>query len=1265
MPAINVAKSDTFEIQRQKINQIGTNLFSISQGGSDLSTGLLKLGDGSRTVPSLAFTSDATLGIFKVAQNELGFVSNAKKVFDIRQNEGVFFKNAVVRKQIATTSGLVLTSQGSGYDDGVYNGVSFVGGSGAGAVGDVTVTAYTGSITNSGLGYTEGDYPDTVLTGGNGSGATADVTIDANGTVTSFDISVFDDGTSYVTGDVLSLPASLGTPTTPFAYTVGLTHTVTSVNITSGGLGYVENDTLSVNASDLTSPLLYTVTDTDTKKIQFSSTVAVAEFTEGVSVQNVGGEVLSPSLNGIYTGAASQTFAGVSLTGAAGTGLVIDFSTDSTGELQIDTVVSSGYLFTDNEIINVPAGSIGGIAGAQVNVGTVTSYTAVSVLEVYSTGGNIDSIVVEDNNQAVGGRIGAVGAAFGDTFEISAVDSATQFLIGEFDVVETNDIKYARDLTIYSGSTYRFGYSGYEADLFSFSQTPGGTFGFVDQAGVTLSTGSRVLTVTSTAGITAGMTVSIESGTGVLEAGTVVESVDNATTLTLDNLPTGDGTATLRFTGIEYTEGVFRGADYLEITVTDNTPNLYYYSQTADSYGGYAPNYSFFPQDPNNPKTFGSGLVITLDSVGSSDSVTLGIETGEVSATSFVGTSATIPTINANTSVSTQVLNAPTVNASALTSTTNLTITSATGTQVNGNFDIGSTIQVVESTGDFTTSGELKTNGSFNSSDRLTIQDNIIGSTLNNDIVLTPASSQVVKVNTNTSFQIPAGTSAERPTTLAANGAIRFNTDSGQYEGYSAATSSWSSLGGVRDIDGNTYIEAEASTGANDNILYFYNDGDNTLQLTPQKLDFISVKNISSSKTGLPAYVDFSTNTSYNLNDYVRYQKNLYQVTSAGTSGTSGAEPVHTSGAVTSGTAEFTWFAIAVDDLTFSEIDEVKIAPGSQLSVGNEIRIDANTLSTDTSDLIIQPNSGQKVQVLSTSSFAIPVGTTGQRGTPAGGSIRFNTDTSQFEGYIASSTSWSSLGGVRDVDGNTYIIPETSPGADENTLYFYNEAVNSLNVQQSSIDFNSISSINASTLNTLSINCEEVDFVSASMSIRNNTANATDSFVFTSRDNLDFGHATGLVTTPLLRLTTDGDVKINTGFGTSTSSYMTLVDKDMTMLNQRDYMVQSTEFMLTKGTTNSGTILILDPTTRSSSKLIISVFNQSSLDREVYEYLITHRNTDIFHTEYGNVNTGTPLISTEFTFDPSGDLIATIELTNDVLNAELVNIKAVSTTYRS
>ena len=65
MPAINVAKTDTFELQRQKINQIGDQIFAISEGGSDLSTGNLKLGDGTKTAPSLAFTNDTDLGLYK------------------------------------------------------------------------------------------------------------------------------------------------------------------------------------------------------------------------------------------------------------------------------------------------------------------------------------------------------------------------------------------------------------------------------------------------------------------------------------------------------------------------------------------------------------------------------------------------------------------------------------------------------------------------------------------------------------------------------------------------------------------------------------------------------------------------------------------------------------------------------------------------------------------------------------------------------------------------------------------------------------------------------------------------------------------------------------------------------------------------------------------------------------------------------------------------------------------------------------------------
>lgn len=67
---------------------------------------------------------------------------------------------------------------------------------------------------------------------------------------------------------------------------------------------------------------------------------------------------------------------------------------------------------------------------------------------------------------------------------------------------------------------------------------------------------------------------------------------------------------------------------------------------------------------------------------------------------------------------------------------------------------------------------------------------------------------------------IPVGTDLQRVNT---QGAIRYNTDSSAFEGYDGAN--WGSLGGVKDIDGNTYISAEDSPGANNNELKFFTDG--------------------------------------------------------------------------------------------------------------------------------------------------------------------------------------------------------------------------------------------------------------------------------------------------------------------------------------------------------------------------------------------------------------------------------------------------------
>ena len=91
---------------------------------------------------------------------------------------------------------------------------------------------------------------------------------------------------------------------------------------------------------------------------------------------------------------------------------------------------------------------------------------------------------------------------------------------------------------------------------------------------------------------------------------------------------------------------------------------------------------------------------------------------------------------------------------------------------------------------------------------------------------------------------------------------------------------------------------------------------------------------------------------------------------------------------------------------------------------------------------------GSKVILDGTNSLQLPVGTSAQRdpvGSAVTGQIRYNTETSSFEGYGAGGE-WGSLGGVKDVDGNTYILPEAFPNANDNTLYFINSGSESVRI---------------------------------------------------------------------------------------------------------------------------------------------------------------------------------------------------------------------------
>lgn len=82
------------------------------------------------------------------------------------------------------------------------------------------------------------------------------------------------------------------------------------------------------------------------------------------------------------------------------------------------------------------------------------------------------------------------------------------------------------------------------------------------------------------------------------------------------------------------------------------------------------------------------------------------------------------------------------------------------------------------------------------------------------------------------------------------------------------------------------------------------------------------------------------------------------------------------------------------------------------------------------------------------------------------GVVRYNAELDRFEGY--NNSTWELLGGVRDLDGNTYILPESSQGANDNTLYFVTDGITRLEISTTrfALDLSVQAFINNSTVST-------------------------------------------------------------------------------------------------------------------------------------------------------------------------------------------------------
>ena len=245
----------------------------------------------------------------------------------------------------------------------------------------------------------------------------------------------------------------------------------------------------------------------------------------------------------------------------------------------------------------------------------------------------------------------------------------------------------------------------------------------------------------------------------------------------------------------------------------------------------------------------------------------------------------------------------------------------------------------------------------------------------------------ILTINGDGALVLPKGNSAGRPTAIA--GMVRFNSQDGQFEGYDGIA--WSGLGGVIDVDQDTKITAETSPGADNDELNFFTGGT------------LSAK-IDSDTAYFYGNVDVSGN-------------------------------VNIGGNITIGDA--TTDAITV----VADFD-------SNLIANTHNTFDLGKQGVDWRNLYVQniKGSGDFVRFINTGAIIVPSANTSLRpSSPVEGMFRFNTQESRFEGYDG--TQWNGLAGsVIDLDRNTYIIAETSAGANNNELDFVTDNVQRMQI---------------------------------------------------------------------------------------------------------------------------------------------------------------------------------------------------------------------------
>ena len=124
----------------------------------------------------------------------------------------------------------------------------------------------------------------------------------------------------------------------------------------------------------------------------------------------------------------------------------------------------------------------------------------------------------------------------------------------------------------------------------------------------------------------------------------------------------------------------------------------------------------------------------------------------------------------------------------------------------------------------------------------------------------------------------------------------------------------------------------------------------------------------------------------------------------------------------------------------------------------------ADTVADRDLSIIFQPSANKNVIIDSNKALAVPYGNTTDRALRYNGDIRQNSTIGVYEGYSPSGTI--SFNNIYDTDKNTYVTPELTPGANDNTLRFGINGTVKATITSSSLYSNALHVDNVNITNT-------------------------------------------------------------------------------------------------------------------------------------------------------------------------------------------------------